>query len=52
MEVVEPGRLVVSRRKDGGDDHQGLLPLVWIPAHQLAAVERATAARAAEAAHA
>jgi hypothetical protein len=54
VEVVEAGRLVVTRVEEGGDEHQGLLPLVWIPAEQLVAVERmaAEAGRRREPVHA
>ena len=45
VEVVEPGRLVVTRR-DAEGPVPSLLPLVWIPAERLAALEetRETAA--------
>lgn len=45
VEVVEPGRLVVTRRDVEGPVPT-LLPLVWIPAERLAALEetRETAA--------
>ena len=40
VEVVEPGRLVVTRADVGGP-LLNLLPLVWVPVEQLAALEEA-----------
>lgn len=52
LELVEPGCLLLTREEEEDLDAQPLLPLVWIPAEQIAAVERAAAARAVEAGHA
>jgi len=40
VEVVEPGRLVMTRQDLGGP-LPNLLPLVWVPVDQLAAIEEA-----------
>jgi len=48
VEMVEPGRLVVTRVEEEGVELGKLLPLVWIPAERLAAIEGA----AGEAGHA
>jgi len=40
VEVVEPGRLVVTRQDLGGP-LPNLLPLVWVPVERLAAIEAA-----------
>jgi len=40
VEVVEPGRLVVTRQDLEGP-LPNLLPLVWIPVERLAAIEEA-----------
>lgn len=45
VEVVEPGRLVVTRVDEEGTALQGLLPLLWIPAERLAALEAAGVGR-------
>jgi hypothetical protein len=47
VEVVEPGRLVVTRVDEEGVEVDGLSPLVWIPAEQLGAIEESVR-RAAE----
>jgi len=63
VEVVEPGRLMVTRLDEEGVEVDGLSPLVWIPAEQLGAIEEsvrrssessepAELAEEAEAAHA
>lgn len=52
VEVVEPGRLVVTRVDLAGPVPERL-PLVWVPVERLAAVEQASEkAPAAEVAHA
>jgi len=40
VEVVEPGRLVMTRQDLGGP-LPNLLPLVWVPVERLAAIEEA-----------
>jgi hypothetical protein len=40
VEVVEPGRLVMTRQDLGGP-LPNLLPLVWVPVEQLASIEEA-----------
>jgi len=40
VEVVEPGRLVMTRQDLGGP-LPNLLPLVWVPVERLAAIEAA-----------
>jgi len=54
VEVVEPGRLVVTRVEEEGVELGKLLPLVWIPAERLAAIEESVreSAESGEAAHA
>jgi Toxin SymE, type I toxin-antitoxin system len=51
VEVVEPGRLVVTRQDLGGS-LPGLLPLVWVPVERLAAIEEAGEAAMSEVARA
>jgi len=54
VEAVEAGCLLLTRVTEEDLDAQPLLPLVWIPAEQIAAVERVAteAGRRLEAAHA
>jgi hypothetical protein len=54
VEAVEAGCLLLTRVTEEDLDAQPLLPLVWIPAEQIAAVERvaAEAGRRQEPAHA
>jgi len=54
VEVVELGRLVVTRVDEEGVEIEGLSPLVWIPAERLAAIEESVreSAESGEAAHA
>jgi Toxin SymE, type I toxin-antitoxin system len=42
VDVVEPGRLVVTRQDLGGPLPE-LLPLVWVPVERLAGIEEAAA---------
>lgn len=44
VEVVEAGRLVLSRIDEGGEELSELKGLVWIPAEQLEACTRAVRA--------
>ena len=44
VEVVEPGRLVVTRQDLEGP-LPNLLPLVWVPVERLAAIEAAESSR-------
>jgi len=50
VEVVEPGRLVVTRVDEDGVELDGLSPLVWIPAEQLGAIEESVRRSAASSA--
>jgi len=49
VEVVEPGRLMVTRVDEEGVELDGLAPLVWIPAEQLGAIEESVRRSAEEA---
>jgi Toxin SymE, type I toxin-antitoxin system len=49
VEVVESGRLVLSRLDENGEEVAELAGLVWVPAEQLAACARATSKAVAHA---